>query len=200
MFASSNAFQNDMTWSGSAKNHGVDRFHGKGLNAGQGLPCRDWEGVLPIQAVLNSNLVTSENFIQFCLSIQKLFMVFFNTDGQTHRRPDGQTSRRTDTQTPYKTNHPTTLYGYGRKFFYTPFFLPLSKRSELASLAHSVLFGWILKGTVVSENVYNALNKRQISKPNVRNMAIISTANWYFFLPSFNRALMPCSCENSTFN
>ena len=36
--------------------------------------------------------------IQFCPSIQKLFMVFFNTDG------------------------------YGRKFFYTPFFLPLSKR------------------------------------------------------------------------
>ena len=109
LFASSNAFQNDMTWSGNAKNHGGDRFQGKGLDAGQGLPCSDWEGVLPTQVVLNSNLVTSENFIQFCPSIQKLFMVFFNTDGQTHRRMD--------TQTPYKTNHPTTLYGYWRKFF-----------------------------------------------------------------------------------
>ena len=28
-------------------------------------------------------------------------------------------------------NHPTTLYGYRRKFFYTPFFLPLSKRIKL---------------------------------------------------------------------
>ena len=31
----------------------------------------------------------------------------------------------------------------GRYFFYTPFFLPLSKRSELALLAHSVMFGYI---------------------------------------------------------
>ena len=66
------------------KNHGGDRFQGKGLDAGQGLPCRDWIGVLPTQTFLDSNLVIPENFIQFCPSIQKIFMIFFNTDGQTH--------------------------------------------------------------------------------------------------------------------
>ena len=76
------------------------------------LPLRDWAGLLPTQTLLNSNLETPENFIQFCPSIKKLIMIFFNTD----------------TQTPYKTNHPTTLYGYGQKKIYTPFFLPLSKR------------------------------------------------------------------------
>ena len=98
-------------------------------DAGLGLPCRNWEGVLPTQVVLNSNLVNSENFIQFCLSIQKLFMVFFNTDGQTNRQ--------TDTQPPYKTNHPTTLYGYGWNFF-VPHFLYLSQNG-----ARSLHFVWI---------------------------------------------------------
>ena len=93
LFALSNAFQNDMTWSGNAKNNGGDRFQGKGLDAGQGLPGRDWEGVLPTQVVLISNLVTSENFIQFCPLIKKLFMVFFNTDGQTNRQTDTQTHK-----------------------------------------------------------------------------------------------------------
>ena len=121
LFASSNAFQNDMTWSGSAKNHGVDRFHGKGLNAGQGLPCRDWEGVLPIQAVLNRNRVTYKNFIQFCPSIQKLFMVFFNTDTQT----DGHTNS-IQNESPH---YPIRVRG---KIFYTPFFLPLSDKACLS--------------------------------------------------------------------
>ena len=103
MFALSNAFQNDMTWAGSTKNHGGDIFQGKGLDEGQGLPSRDWTGVLPTQMFLNSNLVTPENFVQFCQSIQKLFMIFLY-----HRCTD----RRTETQTPYKTIHPTTLYRY----------------------------------------------------------------------------------------
>ena len=78
-----NAFQNDMTWPGSTKNQGGDRFQGIDLDAGQGLPCKDWVGVLPTQTFLNSNLVTPENFIQFSPSVQKLFMIFFNTNGQT---------------------------------------------------------------------------------------------------------------------
>ena len=57
----------DMT--GSAKNHGGDRFQGKDLDAGQGLPHRDWAGILATQTFLNSNLVTPENFIQYCPSV-----------------------------------------------------------------------------------------------------------------------------------
>ena len=39
------------------------------------------------------NLVTHENFVQFCSSIQKLFMIFCYTDGQTDRHTDGQTHK-----------------------------------------------------------------------------------------------------------
>ena len=53
------------------------------MDAGQGLPCRDWAGVLPTQTFLNSNLVFPENFVQLCPSILKLFMIFFNTNGLT---------------------------------------------------------------------------------------------------------------------
>ena len=105
-------------------------FQGKGLDAGQGLPHRDWEGVLPTQAVLNSNLVTPENFIQFCPSIQKLYMVFFNTDGQT----DGRTNSILN-ESPH---YPIRVRAKKNLF---PFFLPLSKRSKLALLTHPVLFG-----------------------------------------------------------
>ena len=51
----------------------------------QGLPHRDWAGVLPTQKFLYSNLVTPESFVQLCPSIQKLFMIFFNTDRWTHK-------------------------------------------------------------------------------------------------------------------
>ena len=85
LFALLNAFQNDMTQPSSTKNHGGDIFQGKGLDAGQGLPHRDWAGVLPTQMFLNSNLITPENFIQLHPSVQKLFMIFFNTDAQTDR-------------------------------------------------------------------------------------------------------------------
>ena len=42
------------------------------------------------------HLVTPENFIQFRPSIQKLFMILFNTDGRTHRQTDGQTDGHTN--------------------------------------------------------------------------------------------------------
>ena len=91
---------------GSTNNHGGDRYQGKGLDAGQGLPCRDWAGVLPTQTFLNSNLVTPETFIQFHPSVQKLSRFHIT---------------QTDTQTPYKTNHPSTLYGYGQNILYPIF-------------------------------------------------------------------------------
>ena len=89
------------------------------------LPLRDWAGLLPTQTLLNSNLETPENFIQFCPSFKKLIMIFFNTD----------------TQTPYKTNHPTTLYGYGWNFFYPIF--STSLKLEWACFACSLSFVWI---------------------------------------------------------
>ena len=107
LFALSNAFQNDMTWPSSAKNHGGDRFQGKG----QGLPHRDWAGVLPTQTFINSNLVTHEIFVQFCPSDQKLFMIFHNTDRQTHKLHTKQFI-------------PLPYMGAGGNFFY-PVFVPL---------------------------------------------------------------------------
>ena len=76
------------------------------MDAGQGLPGRDWAGeskVLPTQMFINSNLVTSEIFVRFHQSVQKLFRIFLTTDSQTSGYPD--------TQTPHKMNHPTALYG-----------------------------------------------------------------------------------------
>ena len=64
-------------------------------------PSHPWEVVLPTQAVLNSNLVTPENFIQFCLPF-KSYSWFSLT--QTDRPTDGQTNRRTDQQMDGHTN------------------------------------------------------------------------------------------------
>ena len=50
----------------------------------------------------------------------------------------GQTDGHTNSIQNKSPHYPIRVWG---KNFYTPFFLPLSKRSELASLAHSVLFG-----------------------------------------------------------
>ena len=49
---------------------------------------QDWACVLPTQMFLNSNLVPREIFVQFCPSVQKLFMIVFSTDRQT----DGHTN------------------------------------------------------------------------------------------------------------
>ena len=100
----------------SAKNHGGDRFQGKGLNTGLGLPCRCWAGVPPAQTFLNSNLVTPENFIQFRPSVQKLLMIFFNTEGQTHKLHSKQIT-------------PLPNMGTGGNFLY-PIFLPSTKGVE----------------------------------------------------------------------
>ena len=114
-----NAFQNDMTWPGSTKNQGGDRFQGIDLDAGQGLPCKDWVGVLPTQTFLNSNLVTPENFIQFHPSIQKLFMIFLH--------------RQTDTNSIQNESPHYPIWVWAEIYLY-PIILPLTK------WAHSVLF------------------------------------------------------------
>ena len=125
-----NAFQNDMTWPGSTKNQGGDRFQGIDLDAGQGLPCKDWVGVLPTQTFLNSNLVTPENFIQFHPSIQHYS---WSSLTQTDWRTDGHTNS-------IQNESPHYPMQVRVEFFYAPFFLPLSKWSEQAEQAHSVLF------------------------------------------------------------
>ena len=79
LFALSNPFQNGMTRPGSFKNHKVITFQAKGLGAGQGLPNRDWAGVLPTQKLLGTNLATLESFIPIDLTIQKLTNIFLNS-------------------------------------------------------------------------------------------------------------------------
>ena len=111
LFDSLNTFQNDMTCPGSNKNHGGDKFQGKGLDAGQGLSCRDWAGVLTTQIFLNSNLVTLENFIHFRPCGQKLFMIFFNTDSQMDRH-----TKSIQNESPH---YPIQVWA---EIFYTPFF------------------------------------------------------------------------------
>ena len=101
LFALLNAFQNDMTWPGSTKNHGGDRFQRKGLDAGQGPPHRDWADVLPTLTFFNSHLVTPE----------KLFNSYHPFKVIHGFLSHGWTDRQLDTQTPYKTNHLTTLHG-----------------------------------------------------------------------------------------
>ena len=110
LFALSIAFQNDMTWLGSAKNHGVDRFKVKGLDAGQGLPCRDWAGVLPTQKFIKSNPLKFHSILSIHSKVIHDFLL--------HR----QTDRQMDRQIPYKTNHPTTLYGCVWKNVYPIFY------------------------------------------------------------------------------
>ena len=41
--------------------------------------------VLPTQNLLETNLVTAENCVQFCPSVQKLFIIFSYTDARTDR-------------------------------------------------------------------------------------------------------------------
>ena len=74
-----------------------------------GLPSRGLAVLLPTQMLLNSNLVTPENFIQFRPSIQKLFMILFNTDGRTHRQTDGQTDGHTNSLQNKSPHYPTQV-------------------------------------------------------------------------------------------
>ena len=65
-----------------------------------------------------------------------------------------------DTQTPYKMNHPTTLYGYGRRFFYTPFLLPLARSLSFVRIKdntiRSVFFTWV--GSEIYMNLNFSVN------------------------------------------
>ena len=65
--------------------------------------------------------------VQYRPSVQKFFMIFFNTDAQMDRWTN-------------QLNTPLPSMGTGGIFLY-PIFLPLTKQSELALLTHSVLFG-----------------------------------------------------------
>ena len=76
LFGLSNAVQNGMIWLGSTKDHTAAWLQGKGLGEGQGLSGGDLARVLPTQKLLQSNLGTPENFVQFCPSFQKLIMIF----------------------------------------------------------------------------------------------------------------------------
>ena len=61
-----------MTRPSGIKNHRGDIFLAKGLGAGQGLPHRDWAGVLPTQNLPGTNLATPESLIPVDLTVQKL--------------------------------------------------------------------------------------------------------------------------------
>ena len=82
-----------------------------------------WELVLPTTKLAATSLQSPENLVKIGPSVQKLFMIFQNTDAQTDRQ----------------TNHPCTIYRYVRaKNIYALFFLPLVKQSEHAKQAYSV--------------------------------------------------------------
>ena len=66
----------------------MQKFRGKGLDAGLVLPSGDWALVLPTPNLAATSLLSPENFVQITPSIQKLFVIFQNTDGQTHRQLD----------------------------------------------------------------------------------------------------------------
>ena len=105
-FASLNAFQNGMTRPSSTHDHRGDRLQGKGLNAGPVVTGGDWALVVPTPKLAATSLLSPENFVQIGPSVQKLFMIFQNTDTQT--------------------NHPCTITGTG-EIFLCPVFSTLSQ-------------------------------------------------------------------------
>ena len=100
---------------GSTHDHGGDRLQGKVLYAGQVITGGDWALVLPTLKLDATSQQSPENFVQIGQCIQKLFMIFQNTD--THKQT---------TPVPYT--------GTGKKNV-CPVFLYL-----FTLLAHSVLF------------------------------------------------------------
>ena len=58
------------------------RFQGKSLNAGQGLPHRDWAWCLTTQQLLTTTKQSLKILFKFGRSVQKLFMIFCWTDTQ----------------------------------------------------------------------------------------------------------------------
>ena len=110
-----------MTQPCSTHDNRGDRLQEKGLYAGPYLTGGDWALVLPTTKLAATSLQSSENFIQIGPSIQKLFMIFQNTDRQSH-----------------KWINPVPYMGMAKN--YALFFLPFHSWSELALLAHSVSF------------------------------------------------------------
>ena len=84
-FALSNAIQNGMIQLSSTNNHGGDRLKGKGLYAGPVLSDGDWALVLPTPKLASTSLQSPEKFVQMNPSIQKLVMIFQNTDAQSNQ-------------------------------------------------------------------------------------------------------------------
>ena len=68
----------------------------------------DWALVLPTPKLVPTSLLNPEKFVQISQSVQKLFMIFQNTDRQTHKRII-----------------PVPYTGTGKKN-YAPFFLSLT--------------------------------------------------------------------------
>ena len=106
-----------MTWQGSTKNHGGCRFQGNG----HGL--------------------TPENFIQFCPSVQKLFVIFFNTDRLIQRWTDRQTDRHKNSIQNKSPHYPKQVQA---EFFLYPIF-STSLKTVWAHFAHSLHFVWIIR-------------------------------------------------------
>ena len=75
-----NLFQNGITQPGSSKNQGADKFQAKHLGAGQGLPHRDWAGVLPTQKLPGTNQATPEYFINIDQTIQKSINILISME------------------------------------------------------------------------------------------------------------------------
>ena len=80
LFALSNSFQNGMTQPDSIKNWKVITFQAKGLGAGQGLPHRDWAGIIPTQKLLGTNQATPESLIPIDPTIEKLTNNLISTE------------------------------------------------------------------------------------------------------------------------
>ena len=66
--------------------HGEDRLQGIGLDASPVLQGGDRAWVLPTQQLPGTNQTTPKFFAQIVPSVQKLFMIFRSTDGQTHNK------------------------------------------------------------------------------------------------------------------
>ena len=101
-----------MTQPSSTHGDGGDILQGKERNVGQVLQGGDWALVLPTHKVVSTCLLSPENFIQIGSFVQKLFMIFQNTETWKHRHTDVQT---------HKLVTPGPYTGMGGNF-YTLFF------------------------------------------------------------------------------
>ena len=91
LFGLTRAFQNGMTLPGSTKDHRTAPPQTKGLGDGQVLPGGDWNGVLPTQKILDTNLATPESFTLIGPPIQKLVHIIQSTKTPNHKHTQSQT-------------------------------------------------------------------------------------------------------------